>query len=284
MSVLVEENNASLIGEKTRPLNLTEGGQQGAMMSPHQWNSNAGYVRQNVIAVLLAAPQAMRFLENADHHRATLKSLIEVMPIRVEGLNSSVTWEYGEVPVGNGGEMFESVVNAVRERSIPAFAWNEKYGQAIARWWTEMGRKLVLDPDLKVPGIVAEEAYRREGSPNLLPEMCAMTVLFIEPDETMTNVINAWMCTNMMPKSGGEIIGRKEIAGASEVPEVSIEFTALTLRGSAVDKQAKDYLANLNLEDMRPTELKPFVDGISAEVDTSSEGYANKISEVVENL
>lgn len=283
MAVLLDAQNA-LVAGRTRVLNLAEGGQNGAMMAPHQWVSSAGYLKQKVIAVLLSVPEAMRYMDNSDGNIAILKALIEVMPLSIDGLNSTLEWEFSETPVGNAGEMFETVTKGSRARSNPSFRWSEKYGSSIQRFWTEQGRMLLQDPDLGVPGIVAAPLYIKANSPPILPDQQAMTILFIEPDETLTNVTHAWLCTNMMPKAGGEITGKREIGASNEVPEVSIDFTAVTMTGRAVVEQAKAYLKTLNLANLRPTELKPFVTGVSADVSAAQSGFRNKIDESVTNF
>jgi hypothetical protein len=283
MAVLVDQQNALTAG-RTRPLNLAEGGQNGAMMAPHQWVSSAGYMKQKVIAVLLSAPVAMRYMDSFQSNLASLKALIEVMPLSIDGLNSTLEWEFNETPVGNAGEMFETVTKGNRQRSTPSFRWSEKYGSSIQRFWTEYGRLLLQDPDLGVPGIVSAPGYLAAGSPAILPDHQAMTVLFIEPDETLTNVTHAWLCTNMMPKSGGEITGKREIGAANDVPEVNIDFTALTMTGRAVVEQAKAYLQSLNLANLRPTELRPFIEGATPDVASAQSGFRNKIDESVRNL
>ena len=280
MGVLLDKDSDQVQG-RTPQLNLSEGGQQGAMSSPHQWVSGADYVRQKIIAVLISAPAAMRYLPESKDQIAILKSLIEVMPLTIEGLNSSIAWEFSETPVGNAGEMMESVINSTRERSIPSFTWSDKHGMAIPKYFTELGRQLLMYPDLDVPGIVANQAYIEDGSPPLLPEQQSMTVLFIEPDTTMVNVTNSWLVTNMMPKSGGEIIGKREIAGANEVPTVSIEFTGLTMTGRSVTSMAKSYLNSLKLLDLRPLDLKPYAEEISPDVLNAAEGFASKITDSV---
>lgn len=280
MAVLLDQQNALSAG-RTRPLNLAEGGQNGAMMAPHQWVSSAGYMKQKVIAVLLAAPLAMRYMDNFQSNLASLKALIEVMPLSIDGLNSTLEWEFNETPVGNAGEMFETVTKGNRQRSNPSFRWSEKYGSSIQRFWTEYGRLFLQDPDLGVPGIVSAPGYLSAGSPAILPDHQAMTILFIEPDETLTNVTHAWLCTNMMPKSGGEITGKREIGAANDVPEVNIDFTALTMTGRAVVEQAKAYLQSLNLANLRPTELRPFIEAASPDVASAQSGFRNKIDESV---
>lgn len=268
MSVLLKntaakggENSVPLLQGRSNMLNLSEGGQQGAMTLNHQWTSAAAYVKQKVIAVLISSPKAMEYMTDAKVQRAALKSLVEVMPLTIEGLNSSLSWEFSETPAGNSGEMFETAIKAARARSVPVFTWSEKYGMAITRFWTEYGRQLILDPDLGIPAIVTSEKYRtaEDASASILPDDQSFTVLFLEPDETMTRVTNSWLVTNMMPKTGGEITGKREIAGAGEVPTVSIEFTGLTMIGDTVTKMALDYLASLKLDKLRPLELKSFI-------------------------
>jgi hypothetical protein len=283
MAVLVDPSNA-LVGNRTIPLNLAEGGQNGAMLAPHQWVSSAGYQKQKIIPVLLSIPEAMRYMDNWETNVATLKALMEVTAISIDGLNSTVEYEFADTPVGNAGEVFHTVTKASRQPSAPSYRWSERYGSSIQRFWTEYARLLMQDPDLGVPGIVASAAYRAGGSKPLLPHMQSMVMLFIEPDETLTNVTHAWMCANMMPKQVGEVTGKREMNAANEVPEVSIEFTATTMIGKEVINQARNYLKSLSLENLRPTELKPFVTGISQDVSAQATGFKEKINESVTAL
>lgn len=261
----------------TPKVDLSLGGQNGLMQSPYQWTSSAGYVRQKIIAILISAPLLMDFIDNPAIQISALKSLIELMPNKIDGLQSTVTWDYDGPLVGHAGEKFVSPLKAARAVSAPVFEWSDKYGQAVTKFWTEYGRLLILDPDLGVPGIVAAPGYISGGSPPILPEMQTMTVLYIEPDPTMTNVTNAWLSTNMMPLTGGEIVGRREMGGAGEVPTISVEFTALTLIGKAVNTLAKNYLASLSLQDLRPLELNAYAPGVDANVDAAAQGLATEI-------
>ena len=281
MTTLIDSAKA---GDRTRTLNLAEGGQNGALTAPHQWMSSAAYVRQPLIAVLVAAPGLMEYADDKAAQVASLKSLIELMPQSIEGLNATVTWEFAETKVGEAGEMLESVINSTRERSVPSFTWPEKYGLAVARYWKKFGEDYLSHPDLGRPAIISNQAYIDAGSPPILPSMQSFSVLFFEPDETMTSITNAWLSTNMMPKTSGEIIGRKTVGEAGEVPEQAIEFTALSMVGDAVDRQAKLYLDSLNVSDLRPAQLKPFTTEIASDVTAAEEGYASKVSSVVDAL
>jgi hypothetical protein len=263
-------------------LDLAEGGQNGILQSPFQWTSNANYVRSNkLLAVLVQAPGLIKYMNNPEGQLASLKSLIQLLPQSIDGLNSSVTWEYDGPAVGHAGEKFEAAVKATRATSAPNFTWNEKYGQAITRFWTEYGLQIILDPDLGTPGIVSSPAYIAANSPAILPELQAMTVLFIDHDITMTNVVNSWLCTNMMPRSAGEIVGKREMGSSGEIVQVSVEFTAFTLVGKAVNSLAKNYLNSLKLTDMRPLELKPYFEAISPDVSNVDIGLAEQLSSAV---
>lgn len=272
MPVLIPDPN------RTPIVDITTGGQNGILQSPFQWTSNAPYVRQKIIAVLITAPYLMQYMDAPDFQLAALKSLIELMAIKIDGLQSTVSWDYDGPVVGHAGESFKSVIKAMRTPSAPSHEWPDKYGMAVTRYWTEYGRQIISDPDLQVPGIVASPAYINAGSPPILPDQQTMTVLYIEPDVTLTQVTNAWLCTNMQPLSGGEIIGKREMGGSNETPTVTIEFTALTQIGKAVNILANQYLATLNLTDLRPLELSPYANGIDPNVQAAAAGIAESVS------
>jgi len=287
MAVIVN-NNELLLGTdtahiRTPMIDLAIGGQNGVMLSPHQWVSAANYVRQKLRAVLISAPEGIRFLPDAAHQYAALKSLIELMPQSIDGLTSNVDWTYDGHQVGHAGEKMEAATHATRNVSAPSFTWAEKYGLAIARFWTEYGRMLIMDPDLTHPGIIAQPAYIAAGSPAWLPNMYTMTVLFFEPDVTFTNPTSAWLCTNMQPRTGGEITGKMEVNSANDVVTQTIEFTALTLQSSPVIELASQYLRSLKLTDMRPFDLRPYADVIDPEVRAAAEGLASQITNAVAN-
>lgn len=282
MTLFLDDN--ALTEGRTPQTDLSEGGQNGAMQSNYQWTANAPYARQKLIAVLVTAPAAMQYMEQPEKQRAILKDLVEVWAQSIDGLNASMTWEFDESPVGNAGEVMETVVGGKRQRSAPVFTWPEKKGMAITRFFSELGRQLLMDPDLGVPGIVGSANYIEAGSPSILPEDQSFTVLFFEPDETLTRVTNAWLITNMMSKSGGEILGKRTKGENNEVPTVSIEFTGLGMIGSSVNAMAIDYLSSLQLSDLRPLDLKPFADEIDPDVVAGAEGWASKVSDVVSPL
>lgn len=276
MAVLTK--NVSPVDQSRSPqLNVAIGGQQGMMQDPHEWTSSANYVRQRILPVLISGPALLKYMSNPAQQLAALKSLMELMAQKIDGLNSSVTWDYDGPLVGNAGEKFESAIKASRAVSAPAYTWAEKYGMAVTRYWTEYGRQLILDPDLGFPGIVSSPSYKAAGSPPILPEQQSIMMLFIEPDITLTSVTNAWLCSNMQPRSAGDIMGSREMGMTGEIKEVAIEFTAFTEIGKAVNTLANKYLDSLKLGDLRPLDLDGFLNKPSAEINNA----AIKLSEEV---
>lgn len=281
MAVLIPKSADSV---RTQTLDVTIGGPNGFMPNPMQWSSNAPYVPQQTRAVLLSYPLLMNYLTNPAESIAALKALIEVQATKIDGLHSGLSWDYDGPMVGNAGEKFEAPTKASRAVSAPTFEWPEKYGQTVTRFWTELGRMCVMDPDLQAPGIISSPDYLNAGSPPILPEHMAMTILFFEPDTTLTNVTKAWIVTNMMPRTGGDIDGKAEKGGSSETPVVSIEFTAYTQTGQAPLLLAKSYLSQLALSDLRPLELQGIVDpynGIDPDILNAGDGLASMITNSV---
>lgn len=282
MTVLIDPNDPRRVHEQeTRFLSLTEGGQQGELPVPHQWVSAAAYARQKVRCVLVQAPGAMQYMPNANECIASLKCLVELLPQTIEGLNAGQTWGYAQNPVGNSGGQMDTPISAVIERTVPAFTWYERYGKAIHNFWKAYGNLLIMDPHLSYPGISAVQAFIDASSPEMLPNMRSFTCLFFEPDETMTRITDAWLVCNMMPQTAGENIAKREMAGASEVPSISITFTGLEMQGQAVIDLAATYLKSLKVADARPFDLKPFYDKVQDEVTSAKQGLAASLSESV---
>lgn len=284
MTVLLDQDHSFNEGGRAPAVDLSKGGQNGAMMAHHEIAHSAGYAKQRVIPVVMTLPQGIRFLPNAPQVRATLKALLETQAMRIEGLNQTEEIEWDEKPVGNSGEMFETAVRNARQRSNVSYVWGERKNQSIGTFVRWLNRMLVMDADLGVPGIVALDSYRQAGSPKILPSMQSCTMMFVEPDETYTQPVHVWLQTNFMFKGHGEIIGVRETHYTSEVPEISVECTGTGMPpGETLNRLGKAYLDSLQLNNLRPTESKPFVNGVSAEVDAASGGFRDKMESVVDS-
>lgn len=261
-------------------VDLRNGGQNGPMPDIAAYVSSSAYVRRNIIALLIEAPRGFQDLQDPTTYVETLKSLVELHPKSIEGLQSTLTVDFVENAVGGGGEMQEDIANVTRARSNPTFVWNEKYGKPVSRFFRSWITDIIMDPQTKFPTVVSRGARRPS---DLLPDYTGMTVLFFEPDPTHTKVVEAWLSTNMMPKTSGDITGRRDLTQAGESVDYSIEFTALTQQGVGVVQFAQKLLDAMNLSGMNPNLQKAFIQQVSADVKAADKGYTETLSTEARN-
>lgn len=257
-------------------VDLRNGAQMGPSTDFTSYLSNTPYVRRNLIAILVEAPRGFKHLDNPDIYVGTLKTLVELHAQSITGLNSQLDVQHEEVAAGGAGEMQETVSNVTRARSQPSFTWVEKYGKPISKFLRMWITQLIMDPQTKYAGVVAGA----NRPTDMLPDYNSMTVLFIEPDPTGTKVLEAWLCTNMQPKSSGPIEGSRDITQPGDKKEMSIEFTALTQVGEGVNAFAQRQLDAFNLGGMNPNQHKPFVNAVEADVKAVNRGYGETLSDM----
>lgn len=257
--VLLPNDSENTIGEnRALMLDPTVGGQQGPHSDPANWSSSAAYVRQKLIAVLIEAPVLLDKIDSgvsqsssttsADNKTRSniLKHLVELMPVSIEGLNSTLEVEFGEHKVSNAGELHHVMTKVSRTPSTPTFTWDEKYGKIVYNFFHDWIVYLLADPETTYPRLVADGNYSNE---EFLPHNISMTVLFIEPSPTMHSAVSAWLCTNMMPRTSGTNEGKRIIGEANEIVQQAIEFTATTQTGKHVTDLANQYLESLRSSD-----------------------------------
>lgn len=262
-------------------LDIGRGGQQGWAPNLTEWVSNQAYVRRNLICILVEAPKMFDHMPDKAKWVQSLKSLVELHARSIEGFNAGLTVELDEHPVGGAGEMQQEVIDVKRTRSEPVFAFVEKYGRPIQTFLDYWIRYGLMDPDTKYALIGTVN-----GAPSdILADWYSMTCLFIEPDPTHKKVIQSWLTTNMFPKSNGEIVGKRDLTAASEVLNLSVEFTGLTQYGIGVNQFAQKVLTSINITHSDPFFRPAFVSsqdlvnsfsnppGVSSDVDTATYGY-----------
>ena len=238
-------------------LNLTYGGQHGYISRPgfrkgnerfDEWISNHAYVKVPVIPILLDYPKFFDLLKGeADIWKKNLKSLVELHALSIEGLSTGLTVDFDEHAFGKAGEMQEEVLNVTRNRSTLTFNFKEKGGKSIQKFLDFYIRYGMKDPDTKralIANQLTDADVQEIGI--YTPDYYTMTMLFIEPDILNKNVMDAWLCTNMMPKSNGERTGHRSENGAGALLDLSIEFTCITMNNEAVLDFADGILKSLN--------------------------------------
>lgn len=257
-------------------VNPVYGGQHGMSPEYGQYLSSANYVRRPIIARVMEFPRGFKIFPDEKLLQATLKSIIETHPLRIEGLQQGITWEFAETAFGGAGEMQQDPTDAKRARSAPSFTWVDRYGRPIQRFLEFWGRNLIMDPDTKWPLVIA----RGDASvTDLLPDFNTMTVLFFEPNPAFTAVDKAWLCANMAPMNNGPVDGSRDLTSGGQTNEFSVEFTALTQTGLGVMELANKVLASMNRGGANPNQRKAFLSDIQPDVRAIAEtGFAERMT------
>jgi len=261
------------LGRTAPMLDLVSGGQFGWMPNMPAYVSNSAYVRRNLIVRLIEAPLAFSYLPDAAKWYATLKTLIELHPRTVEGLQAGLEVQFEEHAFGGAGEIQSDVSKVTRQRSNPSFGYVEKYGRPINAFYAGWIQWLLQDPNTGAPLI----ATLGKGVQTLLPDDVGATVMFIEPDPTYSKVDKAWLVTNMMPKGDGPVEGRRDQTSAGNMNEFNIEFTGISQYGYGVNQYAQKLLDEMNLTGANPNARPAFTTQIQADIQAAANGYAEGI-------
>lgn len=287
------ENQAYGNYSTTPVLDLSYGGQQGWATAFPEWINNAALVPTNVIPILLEAPAVFQLLPNPDRWVAGLRSLVERMALRIEGLNGTLTFETADHPVGGAGEIQHEIVDAKQARSEPQFVWMEKPGRSVNRFlrtWMEMGG---MHPETKFAGMSTLQNQVTPDGRKLgdrLPDWYSMTMLFIEPCPLHKTVVQSWVITNMFPTTAGDTTGKRDKNSAASLVELSIPFTGLGQYNIGNNVFAQQYLNRLNITNALPTVRGSFYNklngnfGISeADVEAADKtGYNKNVTDTME--
>lgn len=265
----------------TQPmLDLSYGGQMGFSPDLREWVSNQAYVRRHVFCLLLEAPAAFTKLadRNPELWVRNLRSLVELHPKRIEGLNAGLTVETAETPVGGGGEMQQEFTDVKQARSEPVFTWDEKYGMPIQTFLRNWITYALMDPNSKVANV---GTLGTNAPTDMLADQYAASMIFIEPDPTHRKVLKAWLCTNMFPLETGDIVGSRDLTSAMNLQELSIRFSAITQYGLGVNTFAQKLLDNINITNANPYLRPAFIDKISNDVSAHTDfGYEAKTEDL----
>lgn len=270
-------NTAFGNGSTAPMLDVTYGGQFGWAPDLSQWVSNQAYVRRPLVCILLEAPKFFSLMPNPTVWTQSLKSLFELAPTVIEGMNATMEVEFADHPVGGAGEIQQEVVDSKRTRSDPTFTWIERYGRPIQNFlqqWISYG---MMDPETKYAMIGT--LGNGKAPSDLLADWFTASCLFYEPDPTHTKVVKSWVTTNMMPKSTGEIIAKRDLNSASELTTLTVNFSALSQYNLGSNAFAQSILDGINLQNANPYLQPSFIQGLSADVaSATTEGYAQGIA------
>ena len=255
-------------------LDPTWGGQGGFAPVIKERISNQAYMRRNLIPILLEAPRFFQLMPNPEKWVQVLRAMVELHPKTWDGFQGGLTAEFEENPVGGGGEVQHELTDVKRAQSVPVLGLVEKYGmpfQTMLYHWMTYG---MMDPDAKVALINTLDGERPD---DMLADWFTMTMAFIEPCPQHRTAVKTWICTNMMPKSTGDILGKLDRSSASEMNQLSIEWTALSVFNLGSNVVGQLLMDQINMTGANPYMREAWIQAISEEVSATVKGYRENI-------
>ncbi len=273
---ILQSGTAFSAGKNAPMVDLQYGGQMGYSPALAEWVSNQAYIRRNLICLLVEAPLGFQLLNDPDYWVGTLRALVELHAMSIDGLNATLTVDINSTPVGGGGQMQDDYTDVKEEQTKVVFRWNEKYGMPVSTFMRGWITNLIMDPNTKYPNI----ATLSNKPTDMLADQYAATMIFIEPDPTHTKVEKAWLVTNMFPTSSGEITGKKDQTTANEPASYDITFTGIAQYSLGVDAFAQTLLSGINLTGANPQLRQAFVQSITPDILSTPKGYQEEVAEV----
>lgn len=254
---------------------LTTGAQYGYQPDAEAYVNNAGYRPQRLIALLVEPPRGFSYLADPAKSISTLRQLMEQQSKSFTGLREGLNVEFAERPMDGSGRMQRDPTNVTEEISNPSHTWDERYGRAIHTFWQWYIRMLVGDPVTKQPGVMNVS----ENVPtDHLPDFYSFTMLYIQPDPLRRRVETAWLQTGMVPNTSGVLESQFDVAAASDVPEITIEFGGVPYSTYGVLDFAQSVLDKINYVNAGPLQRPAFLDKIAADVLAGNAGYAEAVA------
>lgn len=270
-------------------LDLSKTGHFGFTNNHAGWASEKAYVKQNLILMLLEAPKFMSLMDKPERWYGALRAFVETLPTSVTGFEAGLTVNVVDHLAGASGEAQQDFTKVTRERSAPVFNFatdrSQNVIQKMIATWITYG---MSDPSTNIPLAITLDKYVRTsgiGRNHWLAPWYSMTFIAMEPNSTMTKVINSWLVTNSWPMGTGPISGQRDIASDLVVPELSFSFTAFSDFNEGINRYAESLLSGIKFDTANPNTRVPFVnygeDLVSPEVATAGGvGYAAGVEKV----
>lgn len=276
-------NKAYAKGRSNLMVDLAYGAQMGFSPNLEEWVSNAAHVRRHGFFLLLEAPRFFQSMPDPNKWTQCLRMLMEVHPVSIEGFNAGLKVDTDNTPVGGGGLIHEEITNVTREPSTPKWSWNDKYGSPInnfLRAWIEYG---MLHPESKIANVAT---LGNNPPTDMLPDQYTATGIFIEPDPLFRKVVRSWLCTNLFPKSDGDIVGSRNIREAMSILTLDVEFACIAQYGLGPDAVAQKLLDQINITNANPHLRPGFIQDYHADInanDVANFGFESHIEKMGES-
>lgn len=257
-------------------VDLSVSGQHGMVPDHRVWANQTPDISGFTYARVIRAPRG--FADMPEPHRwyAALKSLVERHCRSISGLTSTLQVDVRETPWGWAGEQYQVDANVTRERSqvqlqLSADLYGMPYQAFVDAWITN----LIRNPDTKYANSVQMESARRPE--NMLADYRGATILYFEPDATLTKIRKAWMQFNSWPTAGLPFQSMGDKLGGGELSEGTLSLTGITMTSVGIDRFAATFLGGLSLQGSNPALAPSTIDQVQADLLAAKVGDEDNI-------
>lgn len=261
---LMGADQAFAAGATAPMVSIAGSGQQGFVHDLGTTLSNAAYVSKPVVCLVLNGPRGFQDLPNSEIYYSTLKELLEDNSRTITGLRATLTADFTSNQIGHGTEVQEDIAKVTRERSVPVHTHTERYGKPINRFYTTWIEYFLGSGENSIPKIAT--LGLSSGPADLLPDYTSATCLYIEPDPLHKNVVEAWLITNMHPKTAGQVEAGRDLSTPGQTIDYSIEFTGIGAYGPAIRAMAQQIWNEINLVGADTGNRQAFITAVGADI------------------
>lgn len=273
-------SDIAFAADSTSPMTSIIGsGQHGFIHDPGTALANSSYVSKPLTCIVLSGPRGFRDLPNPEVYFSTLKELLENNSRTITGLRATLNVEFTSNQIGHGNEVQEDIAKVTRERSVPVHTHTERYGKPINRFYTTWIEYLMGSGDNSIPKIAT--LGLANGPADLLADYTSATCLYVEPDALHKNVVEAWIITNMHPKTAGQVEAGRDLSSPGQTVDYSIEFTGIGSYGPAIRAMAQQIWDRINLVGADTGNREAFITDVEGDIDAASDsGYVSAIEDL----
>lgn len=261
-------------------VNPIRAGQMGYATALKYIHSSTPYVPRPLIFIVVKTPTVFDSFPDPEVWHATGKALWETLPKMIDGAKATVSHDYVDTPAGGAGELMHAPSKSKRERSDPSMTLVELAGKPINAFLDGYIRYGIQDPEAGIPLV---STITEDGPTDLLSDTTGFTVMAIEPDPTGRLVQMAYLWTNLMPQSAGEVSNSRDITTGGQIREYNIQWTCFQQVGAGVNDYAQTLLDELRLSGADPSRREAMFTEIDANVQRGEGGYREGIAELADS-
>lgn len=227
-----------------------------------EWLNNAAYLRNDLIPIPIRVPEFFSLIGNNDVKKKLTELWVEIFTVHatsITGFDRTLTVETAENNFGTGNNTQEEFVKSTRARSAITYAFTEKLGKPIQEFLEFLIEYGIRDSETKSALVGTIEEARKALKGNIyLPHYFTGTVLYAELDVVNVNVVQAWLTTNLAPKTAGSDTAQRNLQEASTIATYEVPVTGITVCTKGTRRLAQAFIDNADIFKKLPEDAPIF--------------------------